>query len=150
MVAELGSREMEIADTFAFGPGFSALGLCVVSERTFERLTNRSDRISIGLLEIDKTNSSALVAERLGRTLPPDVLVETRDQLLDRERSYWRSATSLGINLAFGCSVSILVGIIVIYNVLSSDISNRLSEYATLKAIGFDDSALALAGSRPW
>lgn len=143
MVAELGDRAVKISDTFAFGPGFSALGLCVVSERTLESITNRPDRVSIGLVEADGSEPAERTAERLRRILPSDVVVETRERLLAQEKSYWRNATSLGINLAVGCGVSILVGIIVIYNVLSSDISNRLSEYATMKAMGFDDRALA-------
>ena len=143
MVAELGSRAMDVTDTFAFGPGFSALGLCVVSDRTFERLAKRSDRVSIGLVQVDDSRPPEVVAQRLHEILPNDVVIETREQLLARERSYWRSATSLGVNLAVGCGVALLVGIIVIYNVLSSDISNRLSEYATLKAMGFDDGLLS-------
>lgn len=143
MVAELGDHAVRIADTFAFGPGFSALGLCVVSERTLESITGRPDRVSMGLVQTGPAEAATVTAARLRRILPEDVIVRTREQLLDQEAGYWRSATSLGINLTVGCGVSILVGIIVLYNFLSSDISSRLSEYATLKAMGYDDRMLA-------
>ena len=142
MVAEVGGRALDVVDTFAFGPGFNALGLCVVSDRTFDRLQPFPDRVSLGLIQLDGKVPGDVVAEHLRRLLAPDVRVATRAQVFDGERSYWRSATSLGINLSVGCGIVLLVGIVVIYNILSSDIANRLTEYATLKAIGFDDAAL--------
>ena len=143
MVAEVGGKALDVAGTFAFGAGFSALGLCVVSDRTFDRLSALPDRISLGLVQVEPGARIDVVAERLRSELAPDVEVATRAQVLERERAYWRDATSLGINLAVGCAIALLVGIVVIYNILSSDIASRLSEYATLKAMGFDDALLA-------
>jgi putative ABC transport system permease protein len=45
--------------------------------------------------------------------------------------------TSVGIIFGFGVFVALLVGTAIVYQVLSSDISSRIAEYATLKAIGY-------------
>ncbi len=77
------------------------------------------------------------VAERLRATLPRDVQVLTRDKLNAHERRHWMTKTSVGIIFGFGVFVALLVGTAIVYQVLSSDISSRIAEYATLKAIGY-------------
>ena len=76
------------------------------------------------------------LAEQLRRQLPPDVQVMTRAELNAAEKHYWIEMTSTGIVLHTGVLMALLVGTVVLYQVLATDISNRLSEYATLKALG--------------
>ena len=47
-----------------------------------------------------------------------------------------------GVVLTFGTIVGFLVGVIIVYQVLYSDINDHLSEYATLKAMGYSDISL--------
>ena len=47
-----------------------------------------------------------------------------------------------GVILRFGTIVGFIVGIIIVYQVLYSDINDHLSEYATLKAMGYGDRSL--------
>lgn len=49
-----------------------------------------------------------------------------------------------GVVLRFGTIVGFIIGVIIIYQVLYTDISEHLSEYATLKAMGYADRALLL------
>ena len=44
--------------------------------------------------------------------------------------------------LNFGAMMGFIVGVIVVYQVLYSDVLEHLPEYATLKAMGFADGAL--------
>ena len=61
----------------------------------------------------------------------------TRAEIAAHERRHWVTKTSVGIIFGFGVFVALLVGIAIVYQVLSSDISSRLAEFATLKAIGY-------------
>lgn len=76
-------------------------------------------------------------------TLPPDVVVLTREELVQRELQYQATEVN-GVVLKFGTIVGFIVGVIIIYQVLYTDISEHLSEYATLKAMGYADRALLL------
>ena len=46
----------------------------------------------------------------------------------------------IGVVFGFGVIIGIMVGIIIVYQVLSTDVADHLAEYATLKAIGYRDS----------
>ena len=85
-----------------------------------------------------------VVARHLRRTLPPDVRVLTRGELEELEIRYWTEATATGIIFGTGTIVAFLVGAVVFYQVLASDILNHLSEYATLKALGYKNLDISL------
>jgi putative ABC transport system permease protein len=53
------------------------------------------------------------------------------------------SNTAIGIIFQCGVGVALLVGVVFVYQVISSDIGSRLREFATLKAIGYGDRYLA-------
>ena len=58
MVAEVGGKALDVAGTFAFGAGFSALGLCVVSDRTFDRLSALAESVPPGASLVPASTSS--------------------------------------------------------------------------------------------
>jgi putative ABC transport system permease protein len=62
---------------------------------------------------------------------------------VEREKRYWVQGTSIGIVFLSGVVVAVLVGVVIVYQVISSDIASRLKEFATLKAIGYDNAYLA-------
>jgi putative ABC transport system permease protein len=70
--------------------------------------------------------------------------VMTRPEVRAKERHYWEVSTSTGIIFFCGVLVAILFGVVITYQVLSLDVTHRLPEYATLKALGFSDRDLSL------
>jgi putative ABC transport system permease protein len=100
------------------------------------------------------------VAKELRRRLPADVQVFTRPEINNRERRHWVVKTSVGVIFGFGVAMGLVVGMAIVYQVLSSNIARRLKEYATLKALGYPTKylsrvvlvqsvALAVAGYLP-
>jgi putative ABC transport system permease protein len=75
--------------------------------------------------------------------LPPDVLVLTQPELVAHERAYWENATPIGFIFAFGSLMGLIVGMVIVYQILFSDIASHLKEYATLKAMGYSNFYLA-------
>src|SRR5262249_44888448 len=67
----------------------------------------------------------------------------SRAELTTTERQYWIQSTSLGIILGWGVVVGFLVEMVILYQILSTDVTNRFPEYATLKAMGYRYSSLA-------
>src|SRR5690606_32183145 len=49
----------------------------------------------------------------------------------------WTWSEALGVIFLMGLGVSIVVGIAVVYQLLSAEITSRFAEYATLKAMGY-------------
>jgi putative ABC transport system permease protein len=142
--SEIGSRAVEVVGLFHLGCGFGADGTVVTSTETFAGLfpPRTSEQISLGLVRLTDGADPGAVVERLKRALPQDVAVMTRKDFLNQERYFWVVKTSVGVIFGLGVVVSIMVGAMVVYQVLSADIAKRMPEYATLKAMGYPESYL--------
>lgn len=104
---------------------------------------NNLQQVRIGVLTLEKGADIRTVQTKLRETLPNDVAILTREELVQRELQYQATEVN-GVVLKFGTIVGFIVGVIIIYQVLYTDISEHLSEYATLKAMGYPDRALLL------
>lgn len=58
------------------------------------------------------------------------------------ERSYWQAGTGVGFIFDLGTAVGFIVGIVIVYQILYSDVYDHLPEYATLKSMGYTDNYL--------
>ena len=63
-------------------------------------------------------------------------------ELNAHERAYWETATPIGFIFAFGSLMGLVVGMVIVYQILFSDIAGHLKEYATLKAMGYSNGYL--------
>jgi putative ABC transport system permease protein len=143
-ITEVGTRNLEVIGQFEVGPGFEA-GVAIVSDQTFSRLLGGRSLgdVSVGLVKLRPGADARNVADELRAGLPADVRVLTRAELADKERRYWLVSTSTGIIFGCGVLVAILFSIVITYQVLSLEVTHRLAEYATLKALGFSDGYLS-------
>lgn len=91
------------------------------------------------------TQSSFLNWFSASEALPETGMVSvlTRSEVLEREKKRWLWQTPIGLIFQLGVVLSLLVGAAIVYMVLSTDVANRLPEYATLLAIGYSRSYLA-------
>jgi putative ABC transport system permease protein len=83
-----------------------------------------------------------VVRAELAAMLPSDVEVLTKAGFVAREQAYWAANTPIGYIFTFGVIMGLVVGAIIVYLILFVNVAERLSEFATLKAIGFADGAL--------
>lgn len=145
VVTELNRHKITIAGQFSLGNGFTAFGTIIVSDQTFSRILHGAslERVNLGLLTIVPGVLSDVVAHRLRHVLPSDVQVLTHSELEVVESRYWMEMTATGIMFNTGVLMAFLVGVVVLYQVLATDVSNRLSEYATLKALGYPNGYMS-------
>jgi len=136
---ELAEQTVRVVGHFSLGSGLAADGSVLLSDRGFARtLPGRSpDDVSLGLVKLHKDADPQRVAAKLRQALPPDVEVMTRQEVVDYEVNRWVNETQIGIIFQLGVIVSFIVGAAIVYQVLSSDVVRHLSEYATLKAMGY-------------
>jgi len=59
--------------------------------------------------------------------------------MIRKEQDYFISVKPVGILFQSGVIVALFAGTVILFQVLNTDISNRLDEFATLKAMGFSD-----------
>jgi putative ABC transport system permease protein len=142
---ELAGHEVWVAGTFDMGSDFGADGTLIVSTDTFERLLRRPfpqfgmlDQVDVGLVRLEPGADRLAVRDALRALFTAgDVDVLTIDEMAARERQYWLDSTPIGFVFGFGVFMGFLVGTMICYQILSSDVADHIAEYATLKAIGY-------------
>lgn len=142
---QVGNRMVQVVGLVSIGPSFGADGNLVMSEVNFRRLIRERQASNTDLVAIRLRPGTDVAAaqQRLREILPPDVVVLTHAELVAHERNYWETATPIGFIFAFGSVMGLIVGMVIVYQILFSDIANHLREYATLKAIGYSNFYLA-------
>ncbi|MGD1917724.1 MAG: FtsX-like permease family protein [Pleurocapsa sp.] len=80
-----------------------------------------------------------LVCQQLKAILPQDVTVMTKQEFLEFEQNYWKKSSPIGFVFGIGTAMGFFIGAVIVYQILYTDITNHLAEYATLKAMGYGD-----------
>jgi putative ABC transport system permease protein len=142
--AQLNDRQIQIAGVFVLGVSFSSDGNLIMSDSSFLRVfpNRQPDEVDIGLISLQPGVNLQDVQARLKAVLHDDVLVLTKQEFIDREKAYWGQNRPIGVIFGFGTIVGFLVGTVIVYQILYSDVSDHLPEYATLKAMGYGDRYL--------
>ncbi len=139
--------DVRVTANFDLGVSLFTEGSGVTNHKTFARLTGVPARMaSFGLIKIDPNANLQDVKRRLRNALPADVFLFDRDEFIRQEQAFFISVKPVGIVFQTGVLVSFMVGMVILYQVLSTEVSNRLSEYATLKAVGFSTAFIYRIG----
>ncbi|EHC09332.1 ABC transporter permease DevC [Fischerella thermalis] len=135
---------VKVAGLFKLGPSFGVDGNLMISYSTFIKVfQDRSpEYIDIGLLTLKPGADPQKVLAMLSAHLPEDVKVLTREGFIDFEKNYWSVRTPIGFIFNLMVIMGFIVGVVVVYQILYSNISSHLAEYATLKAMGFKNKYL--------
>jgi putative ABC transport system permease protein len=143
-VVDVTGHNETIGGTFVLGTGFLGLGVAVVSEANFFRLfpLRPRDTVNLGLVTLKPGSDPDAAAKALRAALPADTQVFTRPGLLAHEDEYWTTRTGTGLIFGSGLVVSFVVGIMVLYQTLATQITRQLPQFATLKAIGYTNHFL--------
>ena len=137
-VGLVNNREVGIVGQFELGAFFYAEGAAITRNETFSRLVRRSNRlITMGFLRLVPGSDPVVVKRRLAETLPGDVRVLTRTELIEQERDYFTSDRPVGLMFKTGMFIGFVVGVVILFQVISTEIGNRMGQFATLKAMGF-------------
>jgi putative ABC transport system permease protein len=139
VTTEIERRTITISGLFKVGASFAADGNLITSSDNFLRLFPRrqASSVSIGLITLKPGADPKQVATALKSHLQDDVKVLTREEFIKFEENYWKTNTSIGFIFSLGVSMGFLVGIIIVYQVLSTDVNSHIKEYATFKAMGY-------------
>jgi putative ABC transport system permease protein len=143
-VVEVRGKRARVVGEFELGVGFLADGALVVSDDTFTHFFSGRDidRPHLGLIRLRPEADRDAVAERLRGMLPSDVRVLDAEALDGIQTRHWVEHTAVGNIFTMGSFAGFMVGVVVLYQILSTDIRNQLPYYATLKAMGYSNRRL--------
>jgi putative ABC transport system permease protein len=144
-VVAINGGTVTIGGTYVLGTGFMGLGVAVASTANFVRLfPGRSlGQVNLGPIRLKPGVDPLSAAAALRQAAGAGTQIFTRAELADHEARYWTTRTSVGLIFGSGLLISVVVGIMVVYQIVSTQVTRQLPQFATLKAIGYGDGALA-------
>ncbi len=138
-VTEINDYKVKIIGLFQLGVSFASDGNAVTSDLNFMRIfPNRNhDGIDLGVIKLHPGSSIEQVQNELGNLLNEFVNIFTFEELLEYEKLYWANNAPIGFIFNFGTIMGLVVGLVIVYQILFTDITNYRNEFATLKAMGY-------------
>ena len=146
VTTEIDKRTINISGLFKLGSSFGADGTIISSPENFIRISPKRQigSITLGLIYLQPGYDVQQVAAALKSHLKnnQDVKVFTRQEFIKFEEDYWKKESPIGFIFTLGVSMGFMVGVILVYQVLSTDVNAHIKEYATFKAMGYQNSYL--------
>jgi putative ABC transport system permease protein len=143
-VVDIDGDKVKIGGSYVLGTGFMGLGVILVSAENFIRLFpyRKLGQANLGLIQLKPGVDPDRAAASLRKLLGSDTRIFTRPQLEAHETAYWTTRTSVGLLFGSGLIISFIVGVMVVYQILATQVSRQLPQFATLKAVGYGDRFL--------
>lgn len=142
--AELAGKTVRLVGVFQLGIDFSHQGNMIMSDRNFAQyFAYRGEGgdplgvVDLGLVQVEDDWDPRVVRDCIAAVLPADVYVKTKDEFIDREKRFWRTATPIGKIFFMGVLIGFIVGTAICYQIIYSNVSDYLPEFATLRAMGY-------------
>ncbi len=132
-------RTITVKGLFSLGASFGTDGILMTSDQSFLMLFPRREAgsVSLGLIHVEPGYDTVAVTEALRTHLPEDVEVMTMAEFIEDEQKFWREESPIGFIFTLGTAMAFIVGVVIVYQILSTDVSAHLQEYATFKAMGY-------------
>ena len=144
--AELNGTKIKIIGSFALGPDFENDGTVVIGNRTFAKLMpgprGGSPDVELGVIKLTPGGDPVAVQRAITAAVPTEIAVLTKAQLLELERKFQAEVSSAGPIFVMGTLVGFIVGMLISYQIIYTDLAEQQPQYATMKAMGYRTSYL--------
>jgi putative ABC transport system permease protein len=139
VTTEVEERRIRVVGLFSLGASFAADGNIVTSDLNFLRIFPRRDKglIDIGIVQLQPGANLQKVLTNMRQEFPDDVKILSKQEFINFEKNYWQTSTAIGFVFSLGTVMGFVVGTVIVYQILYTDVSDHLPEYATLKAMGY-------------
>ncbi len=144
IIAEVNTRQMRVAGIVFMGAGFQADGNVITSDTNFFRIfpEHRPGVVHLGVVKLKPGSNVPDTQRELQALFGKELLVMTTAELVEKEYAFLREVAPIGFIFSLGTAVGCFVGFAIVYQMLYTDITNHLPQYATLKAMGYTDRYL--------
>ncbi len=136
---EVNGRRIEVCGLTHAGVSIASDGNLFTTHANFQRLFPElgGARSHIGILRLHNSQAQTEIARQVREMLGAEARVLTRNEMLVAEREYMKVNDPVDDIMGMIASVAFFVGMIIVYQILYTDVVNHLPQFATLKAIGF-------------
>lgn len=144
-VTEIGGKTIAFEGHFRIGASFGAEGSIIVSDQTLFAIAPRANPAtpSLGMLRVRPGHDPDEVARRVAAAVAgEDVKVMTVKEFIRESRNFLAKESPIAWIFTFGVIMGLVVGIVIVIQILSTDVQDHLPEYATFKAMGFTNRSL--------
>jgi putative ABC transport system permease protein len=120
-------------------------GTVVMSDKTFARFfrtTAAALPVETAVIKLKPGEDLAAAQQRLTAALPQTLRVMTKAELVEFERDFQAKLSSAAPIFWLGALVGFVVGTLISYQIIFTELADRLPQYATLKGIGYQNSYL--------
>ena len=133
------TRQITVVGLFKLGTTFGIDGNLITSHLNFLRIFSQRQKglIDVGLIKLKAGTDVEKITKKIRNKLPRDVKVFSQQEWIEFEKNYWMTSTAIGFIFSLGVGMGMIVGIVVVYQILYTDVSNHLKEYSTLQAMGY-------------
>ncbi|MBL8811604.1 MAG: FtsX-like permease family protein [Planctomycetaceae bacterium] len=141
---EVNLRKVTIIDSINVGISINTDGNLYMSPSNFLRLfpERNPGAVDVGLIKVAKGADVQTVKRSIEPLIGHEAKVLTRDELVEKEIAFIRENAPIDFIFGMGAAVGFFVGFVVVYQILYTEVTNHLPQYATLKAMGFSDQYL--------
>lgn len=138
LVVYINKERARISGLVRMGTSFSYDASFLTSLSTFQDLTNLNPgNIEIGLIKLDPATDPEGFVAGVRDQLPEDISIFTLNEFMDFEQRYWDQAKPIGFVFAFNATLGFVVGMLILYQILYTDVSSHLSDFSTMLALAF-------------
>lgn len=139
VTAFVDNRRVKVDGLVRLGPSFGYDASFITNLETINDLFSATEdrAIELGLVKIKPGSNPAQVAARIQKTLQPDVVIVTKDDFVSTEKSFWSTSKPIGTVFAFCAVMGLSVGCMMVYQLLSMDVTFHLPAYALMMSIGY-------------
>ena len=139
----MSNQRVYVTGLFSLGSTLFDNGHVVMSDWSYAQWYGQQslERVNVGCLTLVPGADLEQIRQQLRAALPDSIRILTQLELAEAEQAF-RASLPNGKVLNFGAMMGFVVGIVIVYQVLYTDVSEHLPEYATLKAMGYSDGTL--------
>ncbi len=144
VTTESDRNTVTIGGLFEVGASFADDGALITSDYNFLRLFPKKEQgtVSLGIINLEPGQDPVAVRQALNIYLTQDVEAYTHEEYIKKELTYIQNRSPIGFVFTLGTTMGFIVGIVIVYQVLSTDVNDHMAEYATFKAMGYKNSYL--------
>lgn len=141
----INKKPAEVVGLVKMGTSFSYDASFLTSLSSFQLFSNSNSRdIEIGLVKLNSGVNPDTFLDSIRSDLSSDLRAYTLDQFIAFEQDYWDEAKPIGFVFGFNAALGFVVGMLILYQILYTDVSHHLSEFSTLLSLAFTYNQIKL------
>lgn len=138
VISYASDNRIKVAGLVRLGPSFGYDSSFITSIATINSIIPEArGTVELGLIKLKSGSNPDKAVDRIRKSLPPDVTVVTRNDFIAAEKSYWSTSKPIGAVFAFCAVMGLAVGSMMVYQLLSMDVTFHIPAYALMMSIGY-------------